>query len=48
MRTQQQLPVYFFVKTYLLAIRLSKPSVHGVFRIFLGLFMGFVIKLAAY
>lgn len=47
MRTQQQLPVYFFVKTYLLATRLSKPSIHDVLRIFLGLSMGFVIKLAA-
>lgn len=48
MRTQQRLPVYFFVKAYLLAISLSKPSIHDVLRIFVGLSMGFVIKLAAY
>lgn len=43
MRTQQQLPVYFFVKRYLLA-----NQVFMMYLEFLGLSMGFVIKLEAY
>lgn len=44
MRTQQQLPVYFFVKRYLLANQVFMMYLE----FFLGLSMGFVIKLEAY